>query len=188
MTPTTPKEQAIHLLADYATAQSALKAATAPYEAEAVKIAAAISKATAAEKARIEDLEEQLKELALKHGAEIFGAEHSSLTESGFRLLVSESEAVELTADEEDLCRRLYRDLQTCKEPHERLAISSLLNIKLSVNKRYALDNFDLAPEWFGFYGVGVAEKRNASVKPAPKPRAAKAKKAKLEPDQEEAA
>lgn len=182
MTPTTPKEQAITLLADYATAQSAIKAATAEFEDKATQINAAIAKATAAEKARIEEIEVQLKELALKHGAEIFGPDHSSLTESGFRLLVSESEAVELLDEEDNICRRLQRDLQGAKEPHERLALSSVLTIKLAINKRYVLENYDKAPEWFEHYNLGVEEKKNASVKPAPKPRTAKPKASKKTP------
>lgn len=185
----TPKEQAITLLADYAAAQAALKAATAPYEADAARINAAIAKATAAEKTRLEEVEDKLKTLALAHSEEIFGPDRSSITENGFRLLVTPSEAVELADDEESICRRLQRDLSDAKEPHERLALSSLLTIKLAINKRYVLDNFDKAPDWFEHYFIGIEEKRNASVKPAPKPRAARSKKAKTaeEPQQEAA-
>lgn len=188
--PQTPKEQAITLLAEFAAAQAALKAAVAPYEADAAKINAAIATATAAEKTRLEEVEEQLKKLALEHGAQIFGTDRSSITENGFRLLVVESEAVELLDDEDNICRRLYRDLQAAKESHERLALSSLLTIKLAVNKRYVLDNFDKAPEWFEHYHVSIEEKKNASVKPAPKPRASKPRKAKVANDesQQEAA
>lgn len=178
----TPKEQAITLLAEYAAAQAALKAATAPYEAEAARINAAIAKATAAEKTRLEEVEEKLKTLALAHPEEIFGPDRSSITENGFRLLVTPSESVVLHDDEDNICRRLQRDLSAAQEPHERLALSSLLTIKLAVNKRYALDNFDKAPDWFEHYFIGVEEKKNASVKPAPKPRASKAKAAKNAP------
>jgi hypothetical protein len=180
--PTTPKEQALHLLADLADAQAALKTAVAPHEAEAIRIQAAITKATAKEKERIEELEEKLKVLAIEHGPAIFGPDRSSIVENGLRLLVTESEAVELLDDEDNICRRLQRDLHAAKEPHERLALSSLLTIKLAINKRYVLENYDKAPEWFEHYNLGIEEKKNASVKPAPKPRTAKAKTSKKTP------
>lgn len=104
-----PKEKALHLLADLAAAQADLKTAIAPHEAEATRIQAAITKATAKEKARIDELEEELKALALAHGAEIFGPDRSSLVENGLRLLVTESEAVEMLDDEENICRALAR-------------------------------------------------------------------------------
>lgn len=181
----TPKEKALSLLADLATAQADLKTAVAAHEADAIRIQAAITKATAKEKARIAELEEELKALALQHGPEIFGPGHRSLIENGLRLLVTESEAVELLGEEDDICRRIYRDLQVAKEPHERLALSSLLNLKLAINKRYVLENYDKAPEWFEHYGLGIEEKENASVKPAPKPRTAKSKASKKAPQEE---
>jgi len=178
----TPKEQALHLLADLAAAQADLKTAIAPHEAEAIRIQAAITKATAKEKARIDELEEELKALALQHGPEIFGQGHRSLIENGLRLLVTESEAVELLGEEDDICRRIYRDLQAAKKLHERLALSSLLTIKLAINKKYVLDNYDAAPDWFQHYRLGIEERENASVKPAPKPRTAKSKTTKKAP------
>lgn len=170
----TPKEQALHLLADLAAAKAAMEAATAPFTAESARIQAAITKATAKEEERIDELEEKLKVLAIAHGPAIFGPDRSSLVENGLRLLVTESEAVELLDDEDNICRRLQRDLQAAQEPHERLALSSLLTIKLAINKRYVLENFDKAPDWFEHYNLGIEEKKNASVKPAPKPRTAK--------------
>ncbi len=186
--PQSPKEKALHLLADLAAAQADLKTAIAPHEAEAIRIQAAITKATAKEKARIDQLEQELKELALQHGPEIFGPGHRSLIENGLRLLVTESEAVELLGEEDDVCRRIYRDLQSAKDPRDRLALSSLLTIKLAINKKYVLDNYEAAPDWFQHYRLGIEERENASVKPAPKPRTAKsktAKKAPQEPEQE---
>lgn len=204
MTPTPPKEQAIHLLADYATAQSALKAATAEFEAEAIKITAAIAKATAAEKARIEELEEQLKALALKHGAEIFG-DKRGMVESGWKLGLTEVEEVEMDGDEQTVCRVILRDLKWVEKKieaaeakddkaavlalnYERLALSSLLTIKTAINKSYVRDNADASTEWFEQYGIRVIQRESASVKPAPKPRVPKSKKAKAETELEEAA
>lgn len=183
-TPKTPKEKALSLLADLATAQADLKAAVSSHEAEATRIQAAITKATAKEKARIAELEEELKSLALEHGPEIFGTGHRSLIENGLRLLVTESEAVELLGEEEDICRRIYRALQDSTDSIEKVALSSLLSVKLAINKRYVLDNFHKAPEWFEHYGINIEEKENASVKPAPKPRSAKSKASKKAPEE----
>lgn len=177
-TPTTPKEQALHLLAEYSAAQSTLNAATAPFEAQKAAIDAALTKATAAEKSRIEALEAELRVLALAHGPEIFGAGHSSLIANGYRLLVTESEATELLQDEDAICRRIYADLRAMEGSEDklsRLALASVLNMKLSINKAYVLANYATAPEWFLHYGVTIADKENATVKPAPKPKATKA-------------
>jgi len=158
-------------------AQASLEAAVAPYKAEVAKINAAITKATATAKAEIDDIDAKLKALGIEHGLELFGDEHGSLTENGLRLLVTPSEAVDLMDDEEAICWRLQRDLAAAKEPHERLALSSLLTVKLAVNKSYAMRNYEHAPEWFEHYGVTIQQRKNASVKPAPKPRAPKSKK-----------
>jgi hypothetical protein len=173
----TPKEQAIHLLADLSAAKAALEAATAPFLAEAARINAAITKATAQSKAEIDDIEAQLIALGLAHGPEIFGDEHGSMIENGLRLLVTPSEAVELLEEEEVICKRLERDLREAKEPSQRLGLASLLTIKLGVNKAYALRNYEHAPEWFEFYGVSILQRKNASVRPAPKPKGGKSKK-----------
>lgn len=186
-----PKEQAINLLADLSAAKAALEAATAPFAAEAARINAAITKATAKSKAEIATLEEMLIQLGLEHGAELFGDEHGSMIENGLRLLVTPSEAVELMDDEEAICLRLQRDFNAAKEPADRLALSSLLTVKLAVNKSYALRNFEHAPEWFEHYGVTIQQRKNASVRPAPKPRGGKSKtapKAPAEEPQQEAA
>lgn len=179
MTPPNVKEEALKLLADLSAAQAALEAAISPYKADVTKINAAITKATATARAEIDEIDAKLKALGIEHGAELFDDEDGcgSLTENGLRLLVSESEAVELLDDEEVICLRLQRDLAVAKEPHERLALSSLLSIKLAVNKSYALRNYEHAPKWFEHYGVTIQQRKNASVKPAPKPRAPKSKK-----------
>jgi hypothetical protein len=188
MPPSSPlKEQALQLLAELSAAQAALEAAVSPYKAEVAKINAAITKATASAKAEIDEIDAKLKALGIEHGAELFGAETGSLTECGLRLLVTPSEGVELLDEEESICVRLQRDLSAAKEPHERLALSSLLSVKLAVNKGYALRNYEHAPDWFEHYGVSVQARKNASVKPAPKPREPKSKKSAPKAPAEEA-
>lgn len=179
MNPPNVKEEALKLLADLSAAQAAMDAAVAPFKAEVAKINAAITKATAAAKAEIEEIDAKLKALGIEHGVELFGDADGcgSITENGLRLLVTPSEGVELLDEEDSICQRIQRDLSTAKEPHERLALSSLLSIKTAVNKSYALRNFEHAPEWFEHYGVTIQQRKNASVKPAPKPRAPKSKK-----------
>lgn len=176
MNPPTLKEEALKLLADLAAAQASLKAAVAPYKAQIAVINAAITKATASKKAEIDEIDAKLKTMGIEHAVALFGDETGSLTENGLRLLVLESEAVELLDDEDAICLRLQRDLSTAEEPHERLALSSLLSVKLAVNKSYALRNYEHAPEWFEHYGVSIQARKNASVNPAPKPKSAKSK------------
>ncbi len=180
-----PKEQALTLLADLSAAQAALKAAAAPFEAQKAAIAAAITKATVTEKAAIADLEHRLKLLALEHGPELFGSEHGSIIENGLRLLVTPSEAVELLDEEEAICKRIERDLRSATTPADRLALSSLLRVKLAINKEYALANYEHAPDWFEHYGVSIEQRKNASVRPAPKPKGGKSKKAPKAPVEE---
>ncbi len=185
----TPKEQALTLLADLSAAQAALKAAAAPFEAQKAAISAAITKATVTEKAAIDDLENRLKQLALDHGPELFGSEHGSIIENGLRLLVTPSEAVELLDDEEAICKRIERDLRAATTPADRLALSSLLRVKLGINKEYALSNYEHAPDWFEHYGVSIEQRKNASVRPAPKPKSgSKSKKAPKAPAETEEA
>lgn len=200
-----PREEAIHLLADFATAQAALKAAVAPFEAETAQINAAIAKATAAEKARIEELEEKLKAMALKHGPEIFG-EKRGIIENGWRLGLTEVEEVEIDGDEQTVCRVVLRELKRVEKEvelnekvqdekrlrelsFEHLALTSLLSVKLAINRTYVKDNAELHADWFDQFGIRVIERESASVKPAPKPRTGKARKsAKAAENFEEAA
>jgi hypothetical protein len=201
--PLPPKEQAQHWLADYALAQADLKAAVSPFEAEATKIQTAITKATAAEQARIDELEAQLKQLALSHGPEIFG-EKRGLVENGWRLGLTDVEEVEIDGDEQTLCRRVLQDLKRVEKNieaaeaagdqaalrslgFERLALSSLLSVKLAINKPYVKDNADDSADWFDQYGIRVTDRESASVKPAPRPRVARAVKRTINMGQEAA-
>ena len=193
--PKTPREKVIHLLHDYATAQADLKAAKAPFEADATRIKAAIAKATAAEAARLDALEAELKDLALKHGTEIFG-DKRGLIENDWRLGLTSVEEVEIDGDEQSLCRRILQELKRVEREiegaealgrekelralgFERLALSSLLSVKLSINKPYIKDNADESADWFEQYGIRVTSHDSASVNPAPKPKTAAAKKSK---------
>lgn len=56
---------------------------------------------------------------------------------------------------------------------------SSLLSVKLSINKTYVKDNADESADWFEQYGIRVTSHDSASVNPAPKPKTAAAKKSK---------
>lgn len=203
----TPREQVVHLLSDYATAHADLKAAKAPFEAEATRIKSAIAKATAKETERLEALEAELKDLALKHGPEIFG-DKRGLVENDWRLGLVVVEEVEIDGDEQTLCRRILHELKRVEKQieaaelandqatlrslgFERLALSSLLNWKLSINKTYVKDNADESADWFEQFGIRVTSHDSASVNPAPKaktPKAAKSKSAAPEQLEKEAA
>lgn len=193
--PKTPREKVIHLLNDYATAQADLKAARAPFEADATRIKAAIAKATAEETARIEALEAELKDLALKHGTEIFG-DKRGLVENDWRLGLTVVEEVQIDGDEQTLCRRILHELKRVEKQieaaelanneaalrslgFERLALSSLLSWKLSINKTYVKDNADESADWFEQFGIRVTSHDSASVNPAPKTKTPKASNSK---------
>lgn len=172
----TPRQQALDLIASYATHKAALDAASAPTLAQIASLQAALATATCEAKARLEDLEDQAKTLALQHGPEIFGPEKSSLAECGFILAVRPSESVKVE-DEDASLRALQRDAESPAAPlATKLAAQACLRVKRELNKSYILENHQHAPEWFAQYGITVEERQSASLKPAPKPRQAKAK------------
>lgn len=176
MTPPTPRQHALDLIASYATHKATLEAASAPILAQIASLQAALATATCEAKARLEDLEDQAKALALQHGPEIFGPDKSSLIECGLILAVRPSESVKVD-DEDASLRALQRDAESPSSPlATRLAAQACLRVKRELNKSYILENHQHAPEWFAQYGISVEERQSASLKPAPKPRAAKSK------------
>lgn len=182
MTPP-PLQTALALLAEYAATKAALDAATAPHLAEIARINAAITTATADTLARLEQLENQAKQLALDHGPEIFGPDKKSLSAAGYTLAVRDTAAVKVD-DEESAIRRLQKIAQDPYAQTETiLACKACLRITLELHRPYILQHFDTAPDWFTDFGIFVVEKGSASLKPAPKPRQAKPKtKAKPKP------
>jgi hypothetical protein len=59
------------------------------------------------------------------------------------------------------------------------MACNACLRVSISLDREYITRHYDEAPAWFAQYGISIVDKQSASLKPAPKPRAAKAKQAK---------
>lgn len=170
-----PREQATQLLNDYARRKAALDAATSSVRAEITNLTAALNTAAAPHEAELKQLEKQALALALEHGAEIFDEDKRSLQQNGLVLAVRESAAVEVE-DEPQAIRSLQRDAQGVRGSDTAMACNACLRVSVELDREYILRHFDDSPEWFAQYGIAVVDKKSASLKPAPKLRAAKSK------------
>ncbi len=174
-----PREQASLLVNNYARKSAALEAATASIRAELAAQTAALNKAAAPHVLELESLEAEAKKLALDHGELIFGEDRRSLTENGFCLAIRETAAV-VCEDEDSAIHMLRKDATDPRlDDGQQLACNACLRIEVTLDKSYILKHYDTAPRWFETYGLSVADKTSASLKPAPKPRARKATKLK---------
>lgn len=190
--PRTPREEAAHLLNEYARIQALITAATAEPQAKIIHLTAALNEAAAPFKAKLEEIEARAKKLALEHADALFGEDSRSLTENGFTLRVRETAAVEVE-DEESAIRMLKKDAERGGSDDTAMACNACLRVSIVLDREYILRHYDEAPTWFAQYGITVEDKKSASLKPAPKPRTAKAKqvkksKAAEEPMEQEAA
>lgn len=191
-TPIPLKIQAEALLNQYAVKQAALKEAVAPHITEIKTREAAINEATAPFKIELEEIEKQLKELALTHGEDIFGEDSRSLTQNGFILQLRSTEAVQCD-DEAAAIRELLHLSRTAKTQDAQIAALACLRTKTELDKEYIARHFDSHSEWFCIFGLSVVTKDSASIreKPPAKPKATKKVKAKKNaaetPDQEAA-
>lgn len=172
-----PREQASQLINDYARLSATLDAATADTRAKITALTAALNEAARPHKEALERIEAAAKKLALEHGAEIFGEEKRSLTENGYTLGLRESAAVEVE-DEAGAIRMLQKDAGGAGRDTA-MACNACLRTTVELDREYITRHFDEAPEWFAQYGISVVDKQSASLKPAPKPRTAKAKQVK---------
>lgn len=175
-----PREQASQLINTYAALKAQLEAATAQTRAEIATLTAALNKAAAPHELQLKELEEQAKQLALTHGLEIFGEDKRSLTENGYTLALKHSAAVEVD-DEAAAIRMLQRDAKDAELMRDwkvelAMACNACLRVSIQLDREYITRHYDEAPNWFEQYGLRVVDKQSASLKPAPKPRASKAK------------
>lgn len=173
-TPSTPHQQALDILASYATTKASLEAAAAPTLAQIAALQAALTLATAETKARLTSLEEQAKQLALDHGPEIFGEDKSSLIECGLMLAVRPTQAVQI--EDEDSTILMLKRAAESTDLNSAMACKACLRITTELDKQYILRAYDQAPLWFAQFGITVVDKLSASLKPAPKPRQSKPK------------
>ena len=190
-TPRTPRERASFLINSYASKTAALEAATADTRARITALTAALNQVSAPYLLQLANLEQEAKELALAHGPDIFG-DKRSLVENEYKLGLTAVEEVEMDADEQTVCRIILADLRLVERDiaeaeakgeamkahsftYQRLALTSLLNTKYSINRTYVKDNADQSADWFECYGIRVVKSDSASLKKAPPPRLPKA-------------
>jgi len=179
-TPTPPiidhRSEVLKKLAELALRKTALKQILAPYQTQIASIEAACTVATAEEATAIEHLEEWLKEMALRHGVEIFGKESRSLTQGLFTLGLRDVEKVEVCGDEAEVISALQKAAKSHPDDATRLAAAACLRIKVAINKEFVRENWELFSPWFIIFGLKLVESESASIaekKPA-KPKAAK--------------
>lgn len=170
-----PREQASRLINDYARLKATLEAATAETRAQIAALTAALNQASAPHLLELDRIEHQAKTLALEHGAEIFGEDKRSLSENGFTLALKEAASVQVE-DEEAAIRMLRKDALRGGSDDTAMACKACLREKVELDREYITRHYDEAPSWFEQYGITVVDKLSASLKPAPKPRASKAK------------
>lgn len=165
---------ALSKLAELALKRAALKEALSPFETQIAAIQRACTEATAEEATGIEQLEDELKQMALNHGEEIFGADKSSLMLGLLLLSTRPTEKVELTQDEQAVIDGLLKAAKSHPEKATRLAAHACVRTKHEINKTFVRENWDAFSEWFSAFGLTLVEGISASItekKPArPKP------------------
>jgi len=197
-TPTTPiidhRSEVLKKLAELSLRKTALKQILSPYQTEIAAIEKACVAATAEEATAIEHLEDWLKEMALRHGAEIFGKEARSLTQGMFTLGLRDVEKVEVCGDEDEVISALQKAAKSHPDDATRLAAAACLRTRVEINKAFVRDNWEVFAPWFTIFGLKVVESESASIaekKPA-KPKASKplmkGKEAKKTDEKKEAA
>lgn len=181
----TAREHASHLINAYAHKSAILEAATSETKAQIAALTAALNKAATPHLAELDAIADEAKKLALEFGPEIFGEERHTLIENGYCLGTRTADVVTCD-DEAATITALMRESAKGATEGDRLAASACLRLDPQLNKQYILSQFDSAPEWFALYGIGIAERVIASLKPAPKPRTKKASKLKAAEQAEE--
>lgn len=181
---------ALSMLAELQLRKHALREALAPYETQVAALQKACSDATAAECTRIENLEAELKRLALLHSEEIFGDERS-IQVNLFTLGIRPSEKVEIMGDEDEVISALQRAAKQHPDPATRVAAEACLRVKIELNKPFIREKWDAFQDWFTIFGLKLTEQLSAAIterKPA-KPKPSKPLKgAKPETEEKEAA
>ncbi|MGV3661340.1 MAG: host-nuclease inhibitor Gam family protein [Prosthecobacter sp.] len=170
-----PKEKAKTLLASYATKMAVLREATAPYLTQIAAIQEALGQATTVLECEIENMEAELKRLALEHGEEVFDDDTRSMIESGFILQVRGSTAI-VCDDDDAAIAALLNLAETAKSEEARVAARACIRTKHELDREAIGKMIVGSPEWFAIFGIVLAPRESATVKakPAPKPKAAK--------------
>lgn len=184
------RAKALSMLAELQLKKHALREALAPYETQVAALQKACSDATAEECTRIENLETELKRLALLHSEEIFG-EDRSIQVNLFTLGIRPAEKVEIIGDEDEVISALQRAAKDHTDRSTRLAAEACLRVKIELNKPFIREKWDAFQDWFTIFGLKLTESLSASIterKPA-KPKPSKPLKgAKPETQEKEAA
>lgn len=197
-TPTPPiidhRSEVLKKLAELALRKKALEQILAPYQTHIAAIESACVEATAEEATAIEHLQDWLKEMALRHGAEIFGKESRSVTQGIFTLGLRDVEKVEVCGNEDEVISALQKAAKSHPDDATRLAAAACLRTKVEINKVFVRDNWELFSPWFIIFGLTLVESESASIaekkpaKPKPAKPLKKAKKTAKNQEQKEAA
>lgn len=169
---------ALSMLAELQLRKHALREALAPYETQVAALQKACSDATAEECTRIENLETELKRLALLHSEEIFGDERS-IQVNLFTLGIRPSEKVEIMGDEDEVISALQRAAKQHPDLATRVAAEACLRVKIELNKPFIREKWDSFQDWFTIFGLKLTEQLSVAIterKPA-KPKPSKALK-----------
>jgi len=175
------RSEVLKKMAELALKKAALKEVLATFETQIAAIQKAILDATVEDAAAIENLETWLKEMALRFGIEIFGKDARSVTQGALTLAVKEVDKVEVEGDEEEVIATLQKAAKSHPDTATKLAAAACLRTKVTINKEFVRQNWELFGPWFIIFGLKVVESESASLaerKPA-KPKAPKPLKAK---------
>ncbi len=167
------RAKALSMLAELQLKKHALREALAPYETQVAALQKACSDATAEECTRIENLEAELKRLALLYPDEIFG-ETKSLQVNLFTLGIRPAEKVDFIGPEQEVISALQTAAKSHPDPATRLAAEACLRTTVELNKPFIRDKWESFQDWFTIFGLKITEQISASIserKPAkPKP------------------
>lgn len=203
---TTPKEQAIALMATYNTTKAALMEACAKEESEIAILTAALEKARAPLVAKMEHLKAEVEQLGQANLVAIFGPHTCQLVSNGHALKKNVGRSV-VVVDEEQLIELLLQeagqshllqpdaaaeapttaDLAAPPQPKtaeeklaelSRIAARACLRIKVELNKEYVQSLYKAHQAWFNERGIFLHESVSVTLSAVPtkKPKA-KAKK-----------
>ena len=163
MTDSAPRIQALQLLAEISTRRAALKEVLAPFETQIAALQRACLVATADEVTAIEQLEHELKNLALAETHAVFGGDARTLQHGLLSLGVRQADKVEIIGDEDECISALQLAAKS-KDAGTRVAACACLRITTEINKVFVRENWELSSPWFSSFGLTVKEVTSVSL------------------------
>lgn len=171
-----PRADVLSKLSRLSLLKAALKEVLAPFETEIAALQKACHDATVDEVREIERLEEEIKDIAAQHTAEVFG-DAKTIKLNLLSLGSRNADKVELLTEEEEVISALEK-LAANGSKDQRLAAGACLRISKELNKTFIRDQWNENQDWFLALGIKVKEFVSISlseIKP-PKVKATKEK------------